>query len=102
MATGTHGIRKSHALLLNSFKVAAVVTFGDPFENLPLLGILQTRRKTFCNPGDAICRGLPIVLLSHLTYAVVSVDYLVVFKTFTTLYRTLPRQPLLLGAVSRT
>ncbi|KAF6763308.1 cutinase [Ephemerocybe angulata] len=49
-------------------RVVAVVTFGDPDENTALPGVLESRRKTFCNVGDLICTGQPIVLAPHLTY----------------------------------
>ncbi|KAF8147578.1 cutinase [Crassisporium funariophilum] len=49
-------------------RVSAVVTFGDPFQNRSLPGVLQSRRKTFCNFGDLICSGSPLILAPHLTY----------------------------------
>ncbi|KAF9014222.1 cutinase [Cyathus striatus] len=49
-------------------RVNAVVTFGDPFDKKNLPGILQDRRDTFCNTGDLICSGLPVVLAPHLAY----------------------------------
>ncbi|KAF8147586.1 cutinase [Crassisporium funariophilum] len=49
-------------------RVIAVVTFGDPFRDRALPGVLQSRRKTFCAEGDLICEGQPIVLPPHLSY----------------------------------
>ncbi|PPR02008.1 hypothetical protein CVT24_011131 [Panaeolus cyanescens] len=49
-------------------RVVAVVTFGDPYRDRALPGVLQSRRKTFCAYGDLICEGQPIVLAPHLTY----------------------------------
>ncbi|KAJ2922568.1 hypothetical protein H1R20_g14518, partial [Candolleomyces eurysporus] len=49
-------------------RVVAVVTFGDPYESTALPGVLQSRRKTFCNFGDLICTGQHIILAPHLTY----------------------------------
>ncbi|KAF9014219.1 cutinase [Cyathus striatus] len=49
-------------------RVNAVVTFGDPDRDTALPGVLQSRRDTFCNAGDLICEGEPIVLAPHLTY----------------------------------
>ena len=51
--------------------MVAVVTFGDPFRDRALPGVLQSRRKTFCNDGDLICDGLPVVLDPHGTYGAV-------------------------------
>jgi len=56
-------------------RVVAVVTFGDPFRDRALPGVLQSRRKTFCNSGDLICDGLPIVVDAHTTYGSVSIDF---------------------------
>ena len=53
-------------------RIVAVVTFGDPYRSTALPGVLQSRRKTFCNLGDLICTGQPIVLAPHLTYGTVS------------------------------
>ena len=53
-------------------RVVAVVTFGDPNERTALPGVLQSRRKTFCNFGDLICTGQSIILAPHLTYGSVS------------------------------
>ncbi|KAJ2919919.1 hypothetical protein MD484_g442, partial [Candolleomyces efflorescens] len=49
-------------------RIVAVVTFGDPNERTALPGVLQSRRKTFCNFGDLICTGQSIILPAHLTY----------------------------------
>ncbi|PPQ99094.1 hypothetical protein CVT24_009361 [Panaeolus cyanescens] len=49
-------------------RVDAVVTFGDPYEDTALPGVLQSRRKTFCAFGDLICTGQPIILPAHLGY----------------------------------
>ncbi|KAF5338511.1 hypothetical protein D9611_013293 [Ephemerocybe angulata] len=49
-------------------RVVAVVTFGDPYQSTALPGVLESRRKTFCNVGDLICTGQPIVLAPHLAY----------------------------------
>ncbi|KAH6909772.1 triacylglycerol lipase [Coprinopsis sp. MPI-PUGE-AT-0042] len=48
-------------------KVSAV-TFGDPNRGKALPGTLQNRRRTFCNAGDKICDGLPIVTAAHENY----------------------------------
>ncbi|KAF9561164.1 cutinase [Agrocybe pediades] len=49
-------------------RINAVVTFGDPYEDTALPGVLESRRKTFCNFGDLICQGLSVILAPHLTY----------------------------------
>ncbi|KAF9053148.1 cutinase [Panaeolus papilionaceus] len=49
-------------------RVVAVVTFGDPYEDTALPGVLQSRRKTFCAFGDLICEAQPVVLPAHLGY----------------------------------
>ncbi|KAF9053146.1 cutinase [Panaeolus papilionaceus] len=49
-------------------RVVAVVTFGDPYEDTALPGVLQSRRKTFCAFGDLICKGQPVILPAHLGY----------------------------------
>ncbi|PPQ71527.1 hypothetical protein CVT24_006476 [Panaeolus cyanescens] len=50
-------------------RVNAVVTFGDPYEDTRLPGVLESRRKTFCAFGDLICTGQPIILPAHLGIA---------------------------------
>ncbi|TFK27371.1 cutinase [Coprinopsis marcescibilis] len=49
-------------------RVTGVVTFGDPYRDTPLPGVLQSRRKTYCNAGDLVCDGLPLILGPHLAY----------------------------------
>ncbi|RPA90671.1 cutinase [Choiromyces venosus 120613-1] len=49
-------------------RIAAIVVFGDPYEGYAFPGTLNNNVKTFCNVGDKICLGLPIVLAPHLTY----------------------------------
>jgi len=56
-------------------RVVAVVTFGDPNRDKALPGVLQSRRKTFCNFGDLICEGLPTILAAHLTYGTVCLPF---------------------------
>ncbi|KAF9014217.1 cutinase [Cyathus striatus] len=49
-------------------RVIAVVTFGDPNRDSTLPGILQSRRATYCNKGDLVCYGIPIIVRPHLGY----------------------------------
>ncbi|KAK6523318.1 hypothetical protein TWF281_001297 [Arthrobotrys megalospora] len=49
-------------------KVGAVVMFGDPKYGRALGKGLNAKSKTFCNPGDQICKGGFNILPSHLTY----------------------------------
>ncbi|KAL1615285.1 hypothetical protein SLS56_011859 [Neofusicoccum ribis] len=39
----------------NAGKVAAAVTFGDPFKSVKLQGIPAEKFKTFCATGDPVC-----------------------------------------------
>lgn len=48
--------------------VGAIVLFGDPRNGDAFPGTLNNNVKTFCNDGDLICDGLPIVLPPHSTY----------------------------------
>ena len=50
-------------------RVAAAVLFGDPDNGQPVQGIDAGDVITFCNKDDLICKGKPIVLLAHLSYA---------------------------------
>ena len=38
-------------------RVLAVVTFGDPYRNQVLPGVLQSRLDSYCDEGDTICDG---------------------------------------------
>ncbi|KAF9014216.1 cutinase [Cyathus striatus] len=49
-------------------RVNAVVTFGDPDRDTALPGVLQSRRDTYCNTGDMVCDGVPIILPPHTQY----------------------------------
>ena len=49
-------------------RVAAVVTFGDPYRDRVLPGDLQSRRDTFCAKGDTICDGDQNIHPPHLLY----------------------------------
>ena len=48
------------------------MTFGDPNEDEPLPGVLESRGKTSCAADDLICEGKAIVLPAHLSYGSVS------------------------------
>jgi hypothetical protein len=48
--------------------VSAIVLFGDPDNGDAFPGSLNDNVKAFCNDGDLICHGLPIVLEAHLHY----------------------------------
>jgi cutinase len=48
--------------------VAGIVVFGDPENGLAFPGKLNGREKTFCNNGDLICDGSPIIAAPHLQY----------------------------------
>jgi len=44
------------------------VLFGNPNNGLPVPNINNANVKTFCNAGDLICEGQPVVLAPHLIY----------------------------------
>ena len=50
-------------------RVTAVVMFGDPDDGQPLQNIPAEDVVTFCFDDDLICKGAPIVLAAHLSYA---------------------------------
>ncbi|KAH6910699.1 cutinase [Coprinopsis sp. MPI-PUGE-AT-0042] len=52
----------------NQNRVTGHVSFGDPYRDTALPGALQNRRRTFCNDGDQICNGLPIITDPHGDY----------------------------------
>ncbi|EAU89783.1 triacylglycerol lipase [Coprinopsis cinerea okayama7 len=49
-------------------RINGVITFGDPYVKRALPGAMENRRKTFCNDGDKICEGLPLVTDPHMNY----------------------------------
>jgi len=53
-------------------RVAAVVTFGDPYYGSDLPGVLNDRAITFCHHFDTICNGGIVISPTHLTYGEVS------------------------------
>ncbi|ETN38791.1 uncharacterized protein HMPREF1541_06829 [Cyphellophora europaea CBS 101466] len=50
-------------------RVAAVALFGDPDNGQPVQGVSSDDVITFCHEDDLICKGAPIVLAAHLSYA---------------------------------
>lgn len=56
-------------------RVAAAVTFGDPDQFDAYPGVINSRKLIFCNTGDLICLGQPIVLAPHLAYGSVRISY---------------------------
>jgi cutinase len=50
-------------------RVSAVVLFGDPDDGQPIQGVDAANVATFCFEDDLICKGAPIVLGAHLSYA---------------------------------
>ncbi|KAI5851614.1 cutinase-domain-containing protein [Morchella snyderi] len=48
--------------------IAAIVLFGDPYDGDAFPGSLNDNVATFCNEGDLICDGIPIILPVHLSY----------------------------------
>lgn len=60
------GVAKTDAKLLPH--VVDVVLFGDPYDKKPLPGIDPGRITTFCHKTDLICKGISLVLPSHLLY----------------------------------
>jgi cutinase len=55
-------------------RVVAAVLFGDPDNGQPLQGVDPANVVTFCNKDDLICKGAPIVLTAHLSYALKAGD----------------------------
>ncbi|KAJ3570621.1 hypothetical protein NP233_g4284 [Leucocoprinus birnbaumii] len=67
---GAQVTHKAAARLSSSVvnRVNAAVTFGDPDQNDAYPGVINSRKLIFCNQGDLICLGQPIVLAPHLAY----------------------------------
>ncbi|KAM0430599.1 hypothetical protein ACHAPT_005951 [Fusarium lateritium] len=51
-----------------SGKIAAVVTFGDPFKSQGFKGVPEERCKVFCRSGDSVCAGSFGISAAHLQY----------------------------------
>ncbi|RTE74241.1 hypothetical protein BHE90_011324 [Fusarium euwallaceae] len=49
-------------------KIAAVVTFGDPFKSQGFQGVPEGRCKVFCRSGDSVCSGSFVITAAHLQY----------------------------------
>ncbi|KPM36325.1 hypothetical protein AK830_g10251 [Neonectria ditissima] len=50
-------------------KIAASVTFGDPYQKQAVQGVSADRTKVFCHSGDSVCLGTGIITAAHLTYS---------------------------------
>ncbi|KAF7546455.1 hypothetical protein G7046_g9297 [Stylonectria norvegica] len=49
-------------------KIAAAVTFGDPYKSQEVKGVSADRTKIICHADDNVCQGGAMILPSHLTY----------------------------------
>ena len=50
-------------------KVAAVLLFGDPFNNQPFSSIDASKVDSFCASGDSVCEnGNAVITSAHLSY----------------------------------
>ncbi|KAH6999939.1 cutinase-domain-containing protein [Ilyonectria destructans] len=50
-------------------KIAAAVTFGDPYQKQAVTGVSADRFKVFCHAGDTVCSGTGVITAAHLTYS---------------------------------
>ncbi|KAK7429567.1 hypothetical protein QQZ08_003946 [Neonectria magnoliae] len=50
-------------------KIAASVTFGDPFQKQAVQGVSADRTKVFCHSGDGVCLTTAIITPDHLNYS---------------------------------
>lgn len=55
-------------------RINAAVLFGDPDDGQPLQGVSGDKVATYCFDDDLICKGEPIVLPAHLSYALKAGD----------------------------
>lgn len=72
---GAQVTHKAAARLSSSVRdrVVAAVTFGDPDQFDAYPGVINSRKLIFCNVGDLICLGQPVVLAPHLAYGAVRI-----------------------------
>lgn len=71
ISQGAQVVYKGAAKLSSSLasKVSAAALFGNPNKGDPVPNINNANVITYCNAGDLICEGKPIVLAPHLNYA---------------------------------
>ncbi|KAH7133349.1 cutinase-domain-containing protein [Dactylonectria estremocensis] len=50
-------------------KIAAAVTFGDPYQKQAVTGVSAARTKVFCHSGDGVCAGTFAITSEHLNYS---------------------------------
>ncbi|KXN90100.1 Cutinase [Leucoagaricus sp. SymC.cos] len=67
---GAQVTHKAAAKLSSSVqgRVVAAVTFGDPDQRDAYPGVINSRKLIFCNAGDLICLGQPVIFPPHLAY----------------------------------
>jgi len=70
LAGYSQGAEQVRGALMNmpANKVAAAVTFGDPLQAQPFVGIDAAKTKINCADGDAVCNAQFQISAAHLSY----------------------------------